>query len=363
MNERITKQRLFDYFVGKATELEKQQIEEWSRHPAHEELFYDWLDEWEKTHLQYTPNQSNAVEDYHDFLYADQTPTAGTPKGRYHTMPGLVNSQTQLTGWLKRRSWMVWTVAASVVVMLGWFGFHERLLTRSYTTGYGETRRLTLPDGSEVTLNANSSLRIPRFGFGTHTREVRLTGEALFSVTHTATNQRFVVKTDNGLSQPGNATPGPEVVVLGTEFTVFTRQRGTRVELNRGKVEVHYQQSDQRIRQVTMKPGDLVSLSPKGEVVRRLTKRVAAVPAWADHRFVFDQTPLTEIVAMLGENYGLTVEIADAEMGRLTLSGAYPAQNGDELLRIVAEVLDIKISRHTDKTILSFRRSDPNPVP
>ncbi|GAB2572894.1 FecR family protein [Spirosoma areae] len=347
MNERINKQRLFDYFAGKVTALEKQQIDEWSRDPLHEELFYGWLDEWEQTHLQYTADQPTALRQYKNFLFADQ-PAPGQ----------LTDAPTRSISQLSRHNWRLWAAAASVAIVLGLFIFQEPLLTRTYTTGYGETRQLTLPDGSTVTLNANSSLQLPRFGFNSRwfavtgllnghrnlpTREVRLTGEALFSVTHTATNQRFVVKTGNG----------PEVVVLGTEFTVFARPRGTKVVLNRGKVEVHYQQPDHQPKQVIMKPGDFVMLNPKGEVQHRQTQQPPTNPAWTEHRFVFDKTPLTEIVAMLGENYGLTAEIADADLGQMTLSGAYSAQTADELLRIIAEVLNITIDRKDNKLRLT----------
>lgn len=344
MNEHIDKQWLFDYFAGKSTALEKKQIDEWSRQPAHQEQFYRWLDEWEQAHQQYTVDQPVALSRYRDFLFADQSavlnpsPVGETPSRSIRP--------------LGRGSWLVWAVAASVTLLVG-FAFREQLLTRTYETAYGETRLVTLPDGTAVTLNSNSSLQIPRFGFGTPwfgtpwfgipTRQVALTGEALFSVTHTASNQRFVVKTANG----------PEVVVLGTEFTVFARPRGTKVVLNRGKVAVHYQQPDRQPGQVTMKPGDLLTLTPTGELTHQQTQQRPANPAWTEHRFVFDKTPLTEVAAMIGENYGLRVELADADTGHLTLSGAYSAQNADELLRIVAEVLNIQVARQADKCILS----------
>jgi len=345
MNEHINKQRLFDYFAGKSTALEKKQIDEWSREPAQQEQFYRWLDEWEQAHRQYTTNLPVAFSRYHDFLYADQAVSTNPSPAEEPPFRSIRP--------LSRRTWLVWAVAASVTVLVGLFAFRDQLLTRTYETAYGETRLVNLPDGSAVTLNSNSSLQIPRFGFGepwfgtlwfgTPTRQVVLTGEALFSVTHTTTNQPFVVKTANG----------PEVVVLGTEFTVFARPRGTKVVLNRGKVEVHYQQPDHQPRQVTMKPGDLMTLTPKGELTHQQMQKPPANPPWTEHRFVFDKTPLTEIVAILAENYGLTAEIADTETGQLTISGAYSAKTADELLRIIAEVLNIDIDLKSGKLILT----------
>ena len=340
MNERINKQRLFDYFAGKATGFEKQQIEEWSREPTHEEQFYSWLDEWEQAYLQYTTDQPVALSRYHDFLFADH------PSATNASPP--VEAASQSIGQFGRRNWLVWLVAASMATLIVFWGFHEQLLTRTYETRYGETRTVTLPDGSSVTLNSNSLLQVSRFGFGKQwfdiqSRQVRLSGEAFFSVTHTATNQRFVVKTDNG----------PEVVVLGTEFTVFARARGTKVALNRGKVVVHYQQPDQRAGRVVMKPGDLLTFTPKGDMHRQQTNQVPANPAWTEHRFVFDKTTLTEIAAMLTENYGVHVKIADAETSHLTLSGAYTAQNANEMLCIIAEVLNLSITQQNSVVVLS----------
>ena len=126
-------------------------------------------------------------------------------------------------------------MAAAVVVLLVSVGLwlnKSTLLYRSYQTSNGEIRRFVLMDGSQVTLNARSNLMVPRWGFGTSSREVVLDGEASFTVRHTPDNHKFVVKTGKGF----------EVVVLGTEFSVFSRSRGARVVLNKGKVQVNYQE-------------------------------------------------------------------------------------------------------------------------
>ena len=114
-----------------------------------------------------------------------------------------------------------------------WVYFSKKLFCiPRYKTAFGETRTVTLTDGSQVTLNANSSLRVPRFGFGKRTRDVTLLGEADFSIKHLPDDQRFVVQTDKNF----------EVVVLGTEFLVNTREKGTKVVLNKGKVRLLYQE-------------------------------------------------------------------------------------------------------------------------
>ena len=80
----------------------------------------------------------------------------------------------------------IWTGIAATfgIVLIGalvWYvTFHP---TVEYRTGYGETRQVTLPDGSTVLLNANSSLEFSENWQPADEREVWLEGEAFFEVT------------------------------------------------------------------------------------------------------------------------------------------------------------------------------------
>ena len=73
-----------------------------------------------------------------------------------------------------------WLVAASVACLLGLltFLFRDNLQYQYYKTGSQQQQSILLPDGSKAELSENSSLRVPRWGFGTRSREVLLVGEA-----------------------------------------------------------------------------------------------------------------------------------------------------------------------------------------
>lgn len=334
MNELVNKQLIFDCFAGNVTSLQRKLIDEWCLVPQNEALYYQWLEEWESSHLQYIADQQSALDRYHNFLYG---------KPAISAQPDHDQTAARQATLISRRNWSIWTVAASVAIVALGFVFQQQLLNRTYTTAYGQMQVVTLPDGSQVTLNANSNLRVPRFGFGSQTRNVWLEGEAQFSVTHTKTNQRFVVTTDNHA----------DVVVLGTEFTLFARPRGTKVILHRGKVALHYQQTGLGEQQVTMKPGDRVDLAQNGVAHLSKTTHPTNEVAWREHRYSFDQTSLREVTYLFRENFGITLEISDPETASLTLSGTYPAQNATELLKIIAEALNIQIIRQEDKMLLA----------
>jgi transmembrane sensor len=87
-----------------------------------------------------------------------------------------------------------------------------------YTTGYGNTQKVTLPDGSVVTLNANSTLSFhPRWS-SQQPREVWLQGEAFFCVEE---------KPGGGNAKFRVHTSYLNVEVLGTQFNVKERRGNT----------------------------------------------------------------------------------------------------------------------------------------
>ncbi|GAB3898112.1 FecR family protein [Larkinella knui] len=314
MKTQVTKELLFNYFAGRTTAFQKQLIDEWAREKDNREQFFTWLEIWESQNPQYVADVQTALS-RHQMRMA-QKPEADETSPLDLAVPVL------------RQPWFRWVAAASValIAVSGWV-YRDDVMNEKYTTAYGETRRFTLSDGSEVTLNANSTLKVPRFGFGYQTRDVALTGEATFSVTHTTDDQRFVVKTNRNF----------EVVVLGTEFTVYNRERGGKVVLNKGKVQLRYQEG-QAPRQLMMKPGDLVTLNRRnGEVQLRKLSQPENASAWRENRFVFEETTLEEIAHLFRENYGLVLEITDPKLAKWTVSGSFTARNAEELLESLME--------------------------
>jgi ferric-dicitrate binding protein FerR (iron transport regulator) len=331
MQTEITQELLVRYFAGSATPFQKQLIEEWARHPENREQFYAWLEAWEARHPQYLPDVASAQQRHRLRLANPET----TPSNRGVDEPA--------RPFFARRRWLSLGLAASLAVLLGggWV-FRETLLNETYATTYGEIRPLTLPDGSRVTLNANSRLWVPRFGFGRRTREVALTGEATFSVVHTPDDQRFIVQTGRNF----------EVVVLGTEFTVYNRPRGGRVVLNRGKVQLRYGPGT-AARQLTMKPGDAVTLDRRGQPQLRRLRQPENTAAWRENRFVFEETTLAEIAQLFKETYGLTLQISDPDLARWTVSGSFTARNADELLESLTQAASLRYTRHADRIVLT----------
>jgi ferric-dicitrate binding protein FerR (iron transport regulator) len=326
MKEDIDKPVLFAFLEGKATLMQRVRIEQWLEEKANQELYYQWIEEWENQNLQLVPDTEAA---YRKSLMRIRQSAAGPVRA---TTPPEVAPE----GVSRRVPARYWRAAASVALLvacLGWMWTErDRLLTREYRSGYGQVMPLTLPDGSRVVLNANSTLRVPRFGFGKTDREVVLSGEARFSVQHTQSHQRFIVRTPQHLA----------VEVLGTEIVVFSRPRGSKVVLNKGKVRLWVPNRD-GAKPLAIVPGDVVTIEPAGGLLVKHGQAVQMHHAWEEKRYVFLNTSVREITAMLKENYGITVLVPDASVAGRTFGGTFKVTKPETLLRSLSELLDLQL--------------------
>lgn len=342
MNQLISKPTLFLHFSGQATPLQQKAIDDWLRQPDSLEFYFLCLEEWERLQPQYEANELEAwqairqqVSEYESQQVQGHRAALGESDENMPVLP-----MPQPRRWL----WGGWMVAASLtLLLLGSLAYLNRtiLLYRTIETTFGEIRRDTLPDGSTITLNANSTLRYARLGFGDRSREVFLTGEGVFSVRHLPTHQPFVVRTGKGF----------DVTVLGTEFSVFARSRGARVVLNKGKIQIDYHNAAEP-KQLLLTPGDVVAFDRKGSLKKSHTLQPELHAAWQQQRYVFNETSLLEIATLLEENYGLNVTIRDEVLAQRTISGTYQATNAGQLLEAVTQLLEINYNRHNDDVLL-----------
>jgi ferric-dicitrate binding protein FerR (iron transport regulator) len=336
MENAVDKHILFENFSGRSTPLRKKLIEEWLGVPGNIERYYEWLDEWEKANPQFVADEEAA---YKRITGGGATvgPVGGTkvdPVGGETVGPvaGFEGSDSRKSNG-RSRFFRFRTVAAAVIflMMLGsaW-ALKNVLLYRSMSTAYGETRSVILPDGSLVSMNANSTIRYSRFGFGRSNREIFLAGEADFTVTRSAGSQPFVVTTEHDLN----------VIVLGTRFTVYARAKQARVVLRQGKVQLEYREA-QKEKKLILQPGDLFTASA------HVSARVEHIPnpenlsVWKDHEFLFDGTSLSEIAGMINDNFGLAIHFENQGLANHRITGSFHADTAVELLDVIAQLLNI----------------------
>lgn len=250
--------------------------------------------------------------------------------------------------------WQRWAAAATLVATLGgggWLWQHRqaetqvaaRPATQYYATAYGETSTVHLPDGSEVKLNSNSTLRYASNLLEGKVREVWLDGEGYFSIKHLPDNRRFVVHTTAKL----------DVEVLGTKFTVFRRHAQARVVLLSGKVRVAFADSLKR-KAVILKPGELLETrDAQPQKVVHKAVQVDPYAAWKDDKLVFDETPIAEVATRLSDTYGVKVIVATPALNRRTVTGTFPAGGLNTVLQVLEKSFKLTIERQQNQIVLS----------
>lgn len=226
---------------------------------------------------------------------------------------------------------------------LAWYGV-KQFSTVEYHTAFGQMQTIQLPDGSQVTLNANSSLSFSRFWQAQNGREVWLDGEAFFQVKHLKDQSKFKVHTKEKLT----------VEVLGTSFNVFERKSGTRVILKTGKVKLNINYGNEH-KEVLMQPGDLVELDDKAGNYARKQVNPELASAWTKHKLIFNDTPIAEIMSILEETYGLRVKVSDPVLLQKKVVGSAPSDDIDVFLAALSKSFGLQIQKDGKEVIISGR--------
>ena len=205
MTPEITQDLVLTYVRGTATPAEAEAVRAWLAQPANQFLARHWLQQHWDALATAAPLPLADEPDYEDLLRRTRLRLAPAAP-RYPPA----------------RAWRRWAAAAGLAAAVAggglYYGSHRAPAPLAVATPYGQTRALTLPDGSQVTLNGHSTLRYPAAWRPDQPREVWLDGEGFFAVQHKANNQRFIVHTAAGL----------QVEVLGTRFVVARRRDQTR---------------------------------------------------------------------------------------------------------------------------------------
>jgi ferric-dicitrate binding protein FerR (iron transport regulator) len=188
-------------------------------------------------------------------------------------------------------------------------------------TAKGERKAVTLPDGTSVELNCESSIRFPR-GFQGNTRQVELSGEAFFEVVHNDTLP-FIV-----------ATNGIETEVLGTTFDVksYPEEEATDVSLVKGKVRVRETATASVKGDTYLAPGQQARYSRQSGEIRTTSFESENITAWKDGVIVLKDASLNELIHQLERWYGVDFQVYGTPGKEWKVNGRYRDEKLDNIL-------------------------------
>ena len=226
------------------------------------------------------------------------------------------------------RSYVI-AAAASLVILFGLYFFMNDA-TSTFQTSYGQQLAMTLPDGSEVLLNAKSTLHYDNDNW-TENRTLHLNGEAYFKVTKGAP---FKVITHEGI-----------VEVLGTQFNVDTNKNFLEVQCFSGKVTV-------------TNTAKVAHILTKGKAVRTYNTAVTNWTFdpndknWISGQSSFTETPFSEVIEALENQYGINIKNLES-FTQERFTGHFINDNREVALKTVFEAMDIEYTVNANVVTLS----------
>ncbi|HEY0354947.1 MAG TPA: FecR domain-containing protein [Flavisolibacter sp.] len=323
-NTHITDDLLVKYLLLESTAEESKAVESWiNESGSNRKYFDDFKTIWDQSKILAATSEVDEEKAWQRFRNrVSQQPTASP-----------VIEMSRNMKWIR--------VAAIFLVMsgLGWF---------SYQLFSKDTRQMslaslngvitdTLPDGSVITLNKNSSLEFPE-NFKGKKRSVTLKGEAFFNVAANK-NKPFEITVNDIL-----------VRVVGTSFNIRSENGSTEVIVETGIVQVI--RAD---KMVELRPGQKLVVDQVDQNLVPQNEEEQLYNYYRSKEFVCDNTPLWKLVETLNEAYQVNIIIERPELKTLPLDVTFSNESLDVILDIIKETFNtyhIKIEKTSNTIIL-----------
>jgi transmembrane sensor len=212
---------------------------------------------------------------------------------------------------ISRRAVVGWVLAAGVAGAAGFISWEQLFAADRYATGVGEQRIVPLSDGSIVTLNTSSQVRVRITGARRRVEVLR--GQANFEVAEDL-SRPFIVSAGGG-----------EVRALGTVFDVYRRAGDVVVTLIEGRVSVVPDAHAGENGAIVLDAGEQLSFGAPGRAPARRNADLRQVSAWRNRKLLFADTPLAEAIAEANRYSRIKIELRDAHLADARISGTFDA--------------------------------------
>ncbi len=186
---------------------------------------------------------------------------------------------------------------------------------QEFSTPPGQRAKVSLADGTEVWLNANSTLRYPEL-FDLKRREVELHGEAFFEVKENK-EKPFIVKTSK-----------MDIKVTGTKFNVSAYDTGAYFVASLLEGSISVSSANNRERVFSLHPQQQIRVSDKSSEVSRFEN--LDFLSWKEGVFIFDDMLLTDIIKKLELFYDVSIVVQNTALGNFRYTGKFRQRDGVE---------------------------------
>lgn len=226
-------------------------------------------------------------------------------------------------------------IAASILLLFAsgltilYYIQHQELQTLAeqdviVRSGDSGTSQVTLPDGTLVRLNANSSLTYQQ-NFGQNNRKVKLSGEGYFEVKKN-TEKKFIVNTGY-----------IDVTVLGTKFNLYAYEDKDIIEMALVEGHVNVSTSKPPYQTICVKPNEKVTYNKYDNKLNIEKTTTKIETAWLNKELVFREEKLENVFQCLSRKFRVKFSIDSS----VSVDDVYTGAFDDEKIEDILEVLKI----------------------
>lgn len=342
---------LVKYLLHEADEAELEQVQQWIfQSPANQRYLADFSKIWEESRnlaIHSTVNEDDAWKDFQRRIDVNARRASGGGTGRGGDNTGMGDHESNDgdavgSGLIVRkvvissRQW--WRVAAILMLLSAgsWLYYNYEYRTAAFVSlnSGNHVYTDTLPEGTIVTLNKESSIRYKR-QFAGNTRAVELHGEVFFDVAPDK-NKPFLVY-----------TKGVLIKVIGTSFNVRTADSATEVIVETGRVEVTRDQHT-----ISLGAHEKALVTKNNVSLVKQENKDDLYNYYRTHEFECNGISLGRLVEKLNEVYGAHIVIGNSRLRDLSLTTTFRDESFDEILNIVTRTLKINLVHNGSEIIL-----------
>lgn len=228
-----------------------------------------------------------------------------------------------------RHRGLLWYTAAAALVLLVLVLVTTVFMKtgeKTYRSEIGEQRSIVLVDGSVITLNTRSEVKVR---FNDRERYAALvTGEALFEVSRDDT-------------RPFKVTAGPvTITVTGTRFNVYCQSELTTITVLEGKISIA---SIKKSGVMSASAGRRLVVNADGGMRPELTPNPERAISWTERRLVFEEEPLSIVIAELNRYNRKLIKVDDPELASRPITGSFYAHDIDLFVAFLQNQIDVRV--------------------
>ena len=212
----------------------------------------------------------------------------------------------------------------------------------SYTTQIGAISTVPLSDGSKITLNTDSQIRV---ALNASERRIELDqGEAYFEVAKDAARPFIVAIADK------------RVIAVGTKFSIRREHDDIRVLVTEGRVRIERNGSSSRTPETQLAAGSQARTAQAAVLVDQPPPmEVEQLLSWRTGYIVFRDTSLADAVADFNRYATRKIVIEDPAIANIRIGGNFRSDNADAFLSLIQSGFPIHVEQHTDHVVLTKR--------